>query len=293
MKTLLLLAVTLSLIIFKQSLFSQTSCSGKHSPLNFSSNARLCYGQIPAGTYLFKTGNTFLVPGGSGTIDSESGNIKLIKNHTVHPHWIKGNLIPATLVMAGALTLLPESYCLVSKYNLTVSVQKLFPETQSYIDDYLRFAPLAAVYGLKAMGVRSRSDLINQLVITAKSELLMGVIVGGIKTWLPEYTSKGYTMPSGHTAEAFVSAAILDMEYRDISPWISVSGYLVATTTGVYRILNHTHWISDVLVGAGIGIFATKAVYYTHRYHWGKKRNVVILPAIYKNGGGISCAMVL
>ena len=101
-------------------------------------------------------------------------------------------------------------------------------------------------------------------------------------------------MPSGHTAQAFVSATILDMEYRDTSPWISVAGYAVATTTGMYRMINNQHWISDVLIGAGIGIFSTKVVYFTHKYHWGKKSsNMVILPAIYKNGGGVSFAMIL
>jgi membrane-associated phospholipid phosphatase len=100
-------------------------------------------------------------------------------------------------------------------------------------------------------------------------------------------------MPSGHTATAFVTATILDMEYRDASPWISVGGYAVATTTAIYRMANNQHWISDVLIGAGIGIFSTKVVYFTHRYHWGKKSNMVILPTIYKNGGGVSFGMIL
>ena len=48
-----------------------------------------------------------------------------------------------------------------------------------------------------------------------------------------------------------------------------------------------------MLVGAGIGILSTKVVYYTHRFRWGKKNNKVILPAFYKNGGGLSFTMVL
>ena len=38
------------------------------------------------------------------------------------------------------------------------------------------------------------------------------------------------------------------------SPWYAVGGYAVATFTGVMRVLNNRHWISDVLSGAGIGI---------------------------------------
>ena len=46
-----------------------------------------------------------------------------------------------------------------------------------------------------------------------------------------------------------------------MSPWISVGGYVVATTVGVSRILNNRHWISDVLAGAGIGILSVEFGY--------------------------------
>jgi membrane-associated phospholipid phosphatase len=172
----------------------------------------------------------------------------------------------------------------------------LFPNFHSSLDNYLQFVPLAAVFGLKTAGVKSRSDFLNQVIISAKAELLMTAIVQGMKRWIPSERPSGSgmnSMPSGHTAQAFVSATILDMEYRDTSPWISVSGYVVATTTAVFRMANNQHWISDVLIGAGIGIFSTKVVYYTHRYRWGKKSSIVILPAIYKKGGGVSFAMQL
>jgi membrane-associated phospholipid phosphatase len=38
-------------------------------------------------------------------------------------------------------------------------------------------------------------------------------------------------------------------------------GYGVATATGVMRVLNNRHWISDVLSGAGIGILSTELGY--------------------------------
>lgn len=231
----------------------------------------------------------------SDTLGVKSFEMNMVQNQRVHPQWIKAAIVPASLIIAGTITLLPESHCLLSKYTIQDKIINLFPGVNSPIDNYLQFAPLAAVFGLKAAGVKSRSDFINQVVITAKAELLMSVIVRGMKAWIPSDRPSGglNSMPSGHTAQAFVSATILDMEYRDTSPWISVAGYAMATTTGMYRMINNQHWISDVLIGAGIGIFSTKVVYYTHRYRWGKKNNMVILPAIYKNGGGISFAMVL
>ena len=220
---------------------------------------------------------------------------KNLQNQIVQPQWIRGGVAPAAVIIAGAITLLPESNCLLSKYSIHDDVLRTFPNSKSNVDNYLQFAPLAAVYGLNVAGVKSRSDLINQVVISAKAELLMNVLVDGMKFCLPTRRPSGgmNSMPSGHTAQAFVSATILDMEYRDTSPWISVVGYAAATTTGMYRMINDMHWISDVLIGAGIGIFSTKVVYNTHHYRWGKKGNKLILPAVYRNGGGATFAILL
>ena len=231
---------------------------------------------------------------------SDSLGVKTIKfnqkkDEVVHNQWIRGAIAPALLVTAGTLTLIPDSHCWLSKYTIHNEVQLLFSGSGSHIDNYLQFAPLAAVFGLKILGVKSRSNFINQIAIAAKTELLMNILVEGMKFGIPNDRPNGgsKSMPSGHTAQAFVSATILDMEYRDTSPWISVAGYGAATITGIYRMINNKHWISDVLIGAGIGIFSTKVIYYTHQYRWGKKANVVILPNIYKNGGGISFVMAL
>lgn len=235
----------------------------------------------------------------NGFIDTasvKSLKINSVQNQLVHPQWLKASIVPASLILAGTITLLPKSNCFLSKYAIHDKILDVFSGAQSPIDNYLQFAPLAAVFSLKAAGVKSRSDFVNQVAITAKAELLMNVIVHVLKSQIPSDRPSGglNSMPSGHTAQAFVSATILDMEYRDTSPWISIAGYAVATTTGMYRMINNQHWISDVLIGAGIGIFSTKVVYFTHKYHWGKKSsNMVILPAIYKNGGGVSFAMIL
>jgi len=230
------------------------------------------------------------------TLGVRSIGLSSPQNRPISPQWLKAAILPSILITAGTITVLAGSHTLLSRYTVHDKVVDLFPGFNSSLDDYMQYAPLAAVFGFKAVGVRSRSDFVNQVVISAKAELLMTAIVTGMKHWIPSDRPSGSgsnSMPSGHTATAFVSATILDMEYRDASPWISVGGYAVATTTAIYRMANNQHWISDVLIGAGIGIFSTKVVYFTHRYHWGKKSNMVILPTIYKNGGGVSFAMIL
>jgi hypothetical protein len=47
-------------------------------------------------------------------------------------------------------------------------------------------------------------------------------------------------------------------EYKDVSIWYGISGYVVATGTGFFRMYNDRHWLTDVAAGAGIGILCTK-----------------------------------
>jgi membrane-associated phospholipid phosphatase len=54
------------------------------------------------------------------------------------------------------------------------------------------------------------------------------------------------------------------------------AAYGLASTVGMMRMANNRHYISDVLLGAGIGILSMKASYWTHQYKWGKKTKKLI-----------------
>lgn len=74
--------------------------------------------------------------------------------------------------------------------------------------------------------------------------------------------SNKHSFPSGHTATAFMTATMFTKEYGHKSPWVGVGAYSVATATGLMRMANNKHWLSDVLTGAGIGILSTEVGYY-------------------------------
>ncbi|WP_317046292.1 phosphatase PAP2 family protein [Flavobacterium sediminis] len=59
-------------------------------------------------------------------------------------------------------------------------------------------------------------------------------------------------------------AEFLYQEYKDISVWYGITGYLVAAGTGFFRMYNDRHWLTDVVAGAGIGIISTKVAYWLH-----------------------------
>jgi hypothetical protein len=49
--------------------------------------------------------------------------------------------------------------------------------------------------------------------------------------------------------------------------------------------MNNEHWISDVLVGAAVGMASTHLVYATHKYRWGEK--ISFVPYYYPQNGGL------
>lgn len=141
----------------------------------------------------------------------------------------------------------------------------LLTDFKTSIDDYAQFFGPVMTVGLKVAGVEGRSDWGRLLTSAGLSYGIMAAFVNGIKYTAKEMRPDGSTAnswPSGHTATAFVGATLLHKEYGlTRSPWYSVAGYGVATATGVMRVLNNRHWISDVLSGAGIGIMSGELAY--------------------------------
>ena len=142
---------------------------------------------------------------------------------------------------------------------------RLLTHFKSSIDDYSQYFGPAMTLGLKIFGYEGRSDWTRFLVSAGLSYGIMGAFVNTIKYSAKEMRPDGSTAnswPSGHTANSFVGATVLHKEYGlTRSPWFSVAGYGIATATGVMRVLNNRHWISDVMSGAGIGIFAGELGY--------------------------------
>ena len=133
------------------------------------------------------------------------------------------------------------------------------------IDDIFQYGAPVLAYGLDFIpGIDSRHNLRDRTLIMATSFLFMGGTVFVLKstTYVARPGSgKHNSFPSGHTAATMLSAHILYREYKDVTPWIGVCGYLMATTTGVFRMLNRAHWQSDVIAGAGIGLLSAEIGY--------------------------------
>jgi membrane-associated phospholipid phosphatase len=79
------------------------------------------------------------------------------------------------------------------------------------------------------------------------------------------------SFPSGHTTAAFALAAALtsqSAEWCDDCVWyVAPALYGVATLAGLARMYDNKHWASDVIVGAGIGVFSGLKVVRYHATH--------------------------
>lgn len=140
------------------------------------------------------------------------------------------------------------------------------PRFNYHYDDYLQFAPGALMIGLKAGGVEGRSSWGRMLVSDGFSAVICATLINSLKYSTKVLRPDGTTynsFPSGHTAVAFMTATMLHKEYGlTRSPWYSIGGYSLALATGVSRQLNNRHWVSDVMVGAAIGIFSAELGYW-------------------------------
>ena len=154
----------------------------------------------------------------------------------------------------------------VNDLDLTTraELQEDHPLFSAHADNYMQYAPAAAVYALNLAGVKGKHSLLDATGIYAISFSLMKASTFAVKSATKRLRPDGSTynsFPSGHTATSFAAAEFLKQEYKDISPWYGYAGYTVATATGIMRLYNNRHWVSDVVAGAGFGIISTKVAY--------------------------------
>ena len=180
---------------------------------------------------------------------------------------VKQLIIPAVLCTYGVVAI-ESDYLKLINTNLRDELKESIDEKIT-IDDFSQYAPLASVYILNNVGIEGKHNLKDRSIIYASAYLMMSGSVVGLKSLTkverPDGSSNN-SFPSGHTATAFSGAEFLWQEYKDVNIWYGVAGYAVATGTGFFRIYNGRHWLSDVAMGAGIGILSTKIAYWMFPY---------------------------
>ncbi len=194
-------------------------------------------------------------------------------------------IIPTSLIGYGILGLESHTLKFVNagiKEEINENI-----DNKITIDDFSQYTPFLSVYGLNAIGIKGNNDFKDRTIILGSAYLIMGATVNILKKTgnveRPDKSSRN-SFPSGHTATAFMGAEFLYQEYKDVSIWYGISGYVVAAGTGFFRMYNDRHWLTDIAAGAGIGILSTKIAYWIHPFikkkifKSKKDRNGVVMP---------------
>lgn len=179
--------------------------------------------------------------------------------------------VPSAFIGTGLYTL--SGNHTFNRFGVRTGILNYSNGYRTSIDNYLAVGPSALLAGLTAAGVKGRSTPFDRAGLWLTASALTGIVTYGLKFttgYLRPDGSDRQSFPSGHASFAFAGAGILDREFSHTSVLIPVAGYAMAGTTGYLRMVNDKHWISDVLVGAGIGLLSAEAAY--HVYPWVKRK---------------------
>ncbi|WP_375578876.1 phosphatase PAP2 family protein [Marivirga tractuosa] len=203
--------------------------------------------------------------------------------------FLKSSTLPLSMITAGIIAN-NSQFEKDLRYDIRAKVGNDF---QLQIDDYFQLVPIAEMYIADALGVKAKNHWFDQSKYLFISNVISAAITQGLKRITlktrPD-NSTNDSFPSGHTSFSFTNASVLMHEFRDSAPFLAYSGYFFSTTTSAFRMMNDRHWISDVLVGAGIGILATEVVYYLEPLKnfnpFKKNENISFVPMIDQNSQG-------
>lgn len=202
----------------------------------------------------------------------------------------KSLILPASLITVGAVGTAIDGMNDFHLFHRKDSVGRI------HIDDYMEWGMLGWVFVCDLMG-KEKHSWADQLCLVVIAEGLNAAMTRTLKYTVNEMRPDGrpHSFPSGHTANAFLGAHLAYKEFKESSPALAYSGYLLAAFVAGSRLYNNRHWVADVVAGAGFGILSVElsyALYFplrnaiARKIHLKKSDRWVLAPTVTPEGGG-------
>jgi len=184
-------------------------------------------------------------------------------------HWSSGQWLTAGAVMAGSLGAL--SFDSGIRGHFMRHRSHFFTQTSNVVThfgDYKYQLPFLSAMWLGGLASGNKTmakiagdgaeasiiaaGMITPLLVYISGRALPSSQEPALRFHL--FTPNRFSYPSGHTTEAFAVAAVLDENLREsLGYWHTPFVYGAAAAVGFSRIYDHKHYLSDVILGAGIG----------------------------------------
>lgn len=208
-------------------------------------------------------------------------------------------IVPAALFTVGALGIGENAP--LNKIDLKVrdKMVQMRGNCAMHFDDYMQYMPTAIYLGLSALPTKSKHTFSEKVCVAAVTFIAEAALAYGLKYTIKEQrpnSAERNSFPSGHTATAFAGAELVRTEYG----WAyGIPAYIFATGTGFMRLYNDSHWFTDTLGGAAIGIISARIGYWLlplsrKIFNLNSSSSAVALTPIYYsefNAAGASCTI--
>jgi membrane-associated phospholipid phosphatase len=184
------------------------------------------------------------------------------KRTTTRGAWVTAGVVAATVWIAGRDDEI-RAQVLEHRSSIGGDLAEIFEPLGTYL---VAGAGLGAVYlGGRAAG---SGRLVSTTATAFEAWTWTAIITAGSKGLFgrepptpghdeDDWFDGGTIFPSGHTSRSFAIAAVFADRYGRRAAWI---GYPIAGLVGVATLEQDTHWASDIVAGAALGLAIGRGV---------------------------------
>src|SRR6478609_11967060 len=107
---------------------------------------------------------TFLIAIYSISLFSQmNDSTRFIQKHQKILNWRRAIIAPSIFIMAGVVSSTDNE--IFDKWEVHEERNEWIPKFRTHADDYVQYAPIVAVYGLNAFGLKGEHDFANRTAL--------------------------------------------------------------------------------------------------------------------------------